>query len=245
MLPHEIEAESFRLIEQELGPHDFAAPELAVVMRVVHATADPEYARNLRFHPDAVASALAALRSGCTILTDVHMVEAGISKRLLANLGGSIRCVIDDPAVAGAALAAGETRATIAMRHFRPLMDGNILAIGNAPTALLEAIRLCREEGARPALIVGVPVGYVKAAESKAALCELDVPYIAALGRKGGAAVAVSSINAMLRLAQTAAHVSESLRRTTRPKRLTVRCAPATPLRLVRQPLRPQRRALC
>jgi precorrin-8X/cobalt-precorrin-8 methylmutase len=209
MHPHEIEAESFRLISQELGSHSFQPPEFAVVLRVIHATADIEYARNLRFHPGAVASGLNALRQGCTVVTDVHMVEAGISKRLLAGMGGKTRCVIDDPAVAQAAAESGETRSVMAMRHCRAEMNGAILAIGNAPTALLEAIRLCQVEGVRPALIVGVPVGYVNAAEAKAALHELDVPHITALGRKGGAAVAVAAVNALLRLAQGTGHVSD------------------------------------
>jgi precorrin-8X/cobalt-precorrin-8 methylmutase len=209
MHPHEIEAESFRLISQELGAHSFQPPEFAVVLRVIHATADIEYARNLRFHPGAVASGLNALRQGCTVVTDVRMVEAGISKRLLAGMGGKTRCVIDDPAVAQAAAESAETRSVMAMRHCRAEMNGAILAIGNAPTALLEAIRLCQAEGVRPALIVGVPVGYVNAAEAKAALLDLDVPHITALGRKGGAAVAVAAVNALLRLAQGTGHVSD------------------------------------
>ena len=208
MRPEEIEAESFRLIRQELGPHTFSPDELAVVMRVIHATADPECAQNLRFHPRAITSGLQALRSGCAILADVRMVEAGISRRYLAAVSCQIQCAIDDPEVARIARRSGETRSTIAMRHLREHMDGNILAIGNAPTALLEVVRLCRDEGVRPALTIGVPVGYVSAAESKAALAELDVPYITLLGRKGGSVVAVAALNALLRLAVDAGQVT-------------------------------------
>lgn len=217
MLPHEIERESFRIIREELGPHNFSDAELAVVVRVIHATGDFDFSRNIRFHPDAIASGLAALRRGAAIVTDVAMVQAGIGAERLARFGGRTVCNIRAPEVHAQAQAEGLTRSIAAIRRNAALIDGGsaaggIVAIGNAPTALLEVLRLTREEGVQPALVVGVPVGFVNAAESKAALTELadenpawDVPYITALGRKGGSPVAAAIINALLRLTETTA----------------------------------------
>lgn len=202
MRPEEIEAESMRLIRLELASYGFSAPEFAIVSRVVHATADPDFARYIRFHPQAIAAGIEALRHGCCIVTDVRMVEAGISKRRLASFGVQTVCGIDSPEVVAMAATTGETRAALAMRHCAKQMQGAIVAIGNAPTALLEVIRLCREGAVHPALIVGVPVGYVQAAEFKSGLLELDFPYITIMGRKGGSAVAVAIVNALLRLAE-------------------------------------------
>jgi precorrin-8X/cobalt-precorrin-8 methylmutase len=167
MLPHEIEQESFRIIRGELGPHGFDEGQLAAVVRVIHATGDFEYRDLLRFHPDAVASGVAALRRGCTVVTDVRMVEAGISANILERFGARTVCDIADPAVREAATAQGLTRSTVAIRRNAPRIGGGIVAVGNAPTALLEVLRLVGEEGLRPALIVGVPVGFVNAAESR------------------------------------------------------------------------------
>jgi precorrin-8X/cobalt-precorrin-8 methylmutase len=196
-----IENESFRIIREEMGPHSFSAAEEAVAVRVIHATADFDFVDTLRFSPGAVAAGVDALRGGCAIVTDVHMIEAGVSARLLGRVGGAIHCAIDAPAVYARAEQESTTRAVAAMRELAPHIDGGIVAIGNAPTALYEVIRLMDEEAIRPALIVGVPVGFVSAVESKDALAGLDVPHITALGRKGGSTVAVAAINAMLRLA--------------------------------------------
>ena len=202
MLPHEIERESFRIIRAEMGDHNFTEAELAVVVRVIHATADFDFQEIMRFHPQAIASGIAAIRRGCTIVTDVRMVEAGISAAILAEFGGQIVCDIRDSGVSEQAKAQGLTRSTVAMRLNAANIDGGIVAIGNAPTALLEVIRLVREEGIRPALIVGVPVGFVNAVESKDELLTLDVPSITAVGRKGGSTVAAAILNALLRLAR-------------------------------------------
>lgn len=202
MRPEAIEAESMRIIRDEIGDRGFDDAELAVVSRVVHATADPEFAGSIRFHPRAIEAGLAALRRGCTIVTDVRMVEAGISRSRLKALGGETLCAIDDAVVAAEAVGLGETRATIAMRRCADQMSGGIVAIGNAPTALLEVIRLWQQGAIKPALVVGVPVGYVKAAESKAALAALDLPFITVLGRKGGSPVAVAIVNALMRLVE-------------------------------------------
>jgi precorrin-8X/cobalt-precorrin-8 methylmutase len=202
MLPHEIELESFRIIRSEMNGHNFSEAEEAVVVRVIHATADFDFQDIIRFHPQAIESALTALRQGCTVVTDVRMVEAGLSKTILSDFGGQTICDIGHPEVAAQAKAAGATRSIMAMRRNAHNIDGGIVAIGNAPTALLEVVRLVREEGVKPALVVGMPVGFVKADESKDELLTLDIPYITAVGRKGGSPVAAATMNALLRLAK-------------------------------------------
>jgi precorrin-8X/cobalt-precorrin-8 methylmutase len=207
MQPHEIERSSFSIIRSEMGEHIFTEEELAVIVRVIHATADFEFRDILCFYPNvgpshAIRAGINALRDGCTVVTDVRMVQVGISERLLTRLGGQVVCDIGHPAVHTLAKERGLTRATVAMRRNKRRVDGGIVAIGNAPTALLEVIRLARDEGVRPALIVGVPVGFVNAVESKAELLELrEVPHIATVGRKGGSSVAVAIVNALLRMA--------------------------------------------
>ncbi|RME78251.1 MAG: precorrin-8X methylmutase [Chloroflexi bacterium] len=202
MLPHEIEQESFRIIRSEMEANGFSEAELAVVVRVIHATADFDFQRILRFHPRAIEAGIEAIRRGATIVTDVRMVQAGISQAILAEFGGQTVCDIAHPEVREQARAQGLTRSIVAMRRNAAHIDGGIVAIGNAPTALLEVVRLVREEGIRPALVVGMPVGFVKAAESKEELLTLDVPYITAVGRKGGSPVAAATVNALLRLAR-------------------------------------------
>jgi precorrin-8X/cobalt-precorrin-8 methylmutase len=201
VLPHEIERESFRIIRAEMGDHKFSEDELMVVVRVIHATADFDFQEAIRFHPRAVRAGVTALRRGCTVVTDVRMVQVGVSSEMLSRLGGRTVCDIRHPQIYEAARALGLTRSAVAMRRNVQNIHGGIVAIGNAPTALLEVIRLVREKNVRPALIVGVPVGFVNAAESKEELIVLDVPYITTLGRKGGSTVAVAIINALLRLA--------------------------------------------
>jgi len=217
MQPHEIEQESFRIIRSELDTQwlgtqgrRLSEAEMAIVVRVIHATADFEFAHLLRFHPQAISQGIAALRRGCTIVTDVHMVEAGITIGLLEHLGGSVICDIRDPDVVEIASAQGLTRACASMRRNAAYIHNSIVAVGNAPTALIEVLRLVKEYHIRPALIVGVPVGFVKAAEAKDALVSLeasgypDIAYITALGRKGGSSVAAAIVNALLRLAVAA-----------------------------------------
>ena len=200
--PERIEAESFRIIEDELGPHEFGPEEFQIARRVIHASADFEFARRLRFHPRAVAAGIEALRRGADVVADVEMVQAGISKVGLARLGGGVvRCFISDADVIAEAKAAGVTRAIMSMRKAVREVQGGIYAIGNAPTALFELIRLIQAGEARPDLVVGVPVGFVSAAESKEALAGLDWPFITALGRKGGTPAAVAAVNALLRMA--------------------------------------------
>jgi precorrin-8X/cobalt-precorrin-8 methylmutase len=205
MRPEEIETESFRIILQELGEHHFSAQELPIVQRVIHATADFEYAQLLTFSPSAISNGVNALRSGCRILTDVQMTAVGISQPYLQRFSSLVRCAVAEPETAALAQQAGITRSAAAIRRLAGDLPNAIVALGNAPTALFEVLRLA-QEGYRPALVVGVPVGFVNAAESKAALSESDLPFITVRGRKGGSTVAAAIINALLRLATLEAH---------------------------------------
>jgi precorrin-8X/cobalt-precorrin-8 methylmutase len=202
MKPAEIEQESFRIILAELGIHTFPAAELAIVQRVIHATADFDYASLLRFSAEAIPNGIRALQTGCQLVSDVQMIATGVNQLRLAKFGCRIRCLVNDPQVAGIAQEQGKTRSEIAMHQFGATLNGAIVAIGNAPTALLELLRLCAAEDIRPALVVGVPVGFVNAVESKQALSQTSLPYITTNGRKGGSTVAVAILNALLRLAE-------------------------------------------
>lgn len=196
--PEAIEAESFRIIEVELGPHGFSPEEFTIVQRVIHATADFEFAHTIRFHSKAIQSGIEAIRSGRKVVADVQMVQAGVNKVGLKKFGGDVLCFMGDEDVATKAKTEGVTRAIVSMRKATEIAPGAIYAIGNAPTALFELIRLA--ELAKPALVIGVPVGFVSAAESKDELARTDFPHITALGRKGGTPVAVSIVNALIRL---------------------------------------------
>ncbi len=197
--PQAIETESFRIIEDELGPHDFSPEMLAIVRRAIHATADFDFAKTVRIYPGAIAAGVAAIRRGAPIIADVQMIQAGINKKGLQPFGCEVFCFIGEEEVAKKALSLGVTRAIVSMRKAASNHPGAIYVIGNAPTALLELIRLA--ETARPALVVGVPVGFVSAVESKDQLATTELPYITALGRKGGTPVAVSMMNALIKLA--------------------------------------------
>jgi len=201
--PDAIEAESFRIIEAEMGPHDFSMLEWPIVQRAIHATADFELGRSLIFHPRAVEAGIAAIRKGTNVVADVQMIQAGISAGYLAEFGGRVFCYMADPGVAQKARAEGTTRAIQCMRKAAREVPGAIYAIGNAPTALLELVRLVEDGEANPALIIGVPVGFVAAAEAKERLCGQGlVAYVTNRGRKGGTPVAVAITNALLRLAR-------------------------------------------
>lgn len=201
-LGRSIEDGSFAIIDGEAGEHTFGPAEWQIVRRVIHATADFEFKTLMRFHPDAVQAGVTALRSGCPILVDVKMISAGLNEERLSSYGCTVQSFISDEDVITTAKANNSTRAIEAMRkaHRLNLLNGAIVAIGNAPTALLEVARLIREEAARPALIIGVPVGFVSAAESKDVTLELPSPFIVAQGRKGGSSIAVAIIHALLLL---------------------------------------------
>lgn len=195
--PQQIERRSFQLIDEEIGEHSFTEEQYPIVQRVIHSSADFELGKSIRFHPAAIEAGIKAIRAGKKIVTDVQMVQVGISKPRLAKYGCEVRGYISDPDVVEEAVRQQLTRAIIAMRKAAREAEGGIFAIGNAPTALLELIRLIKEGEARPGLVVGFPVGFVSAAESKAELMKLDVPYITNIGRKGGSTVAVAAVNAI------------------------------------------------
>ncbi len=200
--PEEIEGESFRIIEEELGPHDFGPKAFKVVQRTIHATGDFSFADNIRIHPRAISRAMEVISQGCDILTDVNMVASGISKNILKNKGGQVHCLVADPGVAATAREQGKTRSEVAMEQGLSNHRIGIIAIGNAPTALLMAMECVEKmEPVNRPLIVGVPVGFVNAAESKAILSEKSYPFITSLGRKGGSPVAAAMVNALLRMA--------------------------------------------
>jgi precorrin-8X/cobalt-precorrin-8 methylmutase len=195
--PHEIEKESFRRIEAQVGSRALPPAAWAVARRMIHTTGDFEYLDNVRFHPQAIAAGLEALGRGRLVVTDTRMLQAGIGTGRLNRLGVEVICLMDDPEVAREAKNRGLTRATVAMERALPRVAGGIVAIGNAPTALLCLMDLLAAGASPPALIVGVPVGFVNAAESKEALSRLNSPFITSLGPKGGSAVAASIINAL------------------------------------------------
>ena len=202
-LPADIERTSISIITRELDELGLTPPPetAAVVKRVIHTTADFDYAKNLRFTPGAVQAAVRALQTGAVIVTDTNMALAGISRPGLAKLGCEAVCYMADPAVAEAAKQAGTTRAVAAVHRAAREHPGAILAVGNAPTALLTIAEEI-EAGLRPALVIGVPVCFVNVVESKEtlfAVCEQHgVPAIVAMGRKGGSNVAAAICNALV-----------------------------------------------
>lgn len=197
--PMTIENRSMELIAPHLAELHLDERETKLYSRLIHASGDVGYAPITRVHPQAIDAAIAALKRGVDIYTDVEMVRTGINKKKLASFGGTVHCLVADLDVAARAKAEGITRSMVAMRTFGKDMDGSIVAIGNAPTALFEVLRLVREEGIRPACIVGIPVGFVGAAESKAELAANDiVPYITVEGSKGGSPIAAAAVNALM-----------------------------------------------
>jgi precorrin-8X/cobalt-precorrin-8 methylmutase len=198
----QIEADSFAIVDAEAGDHGWAPDAWQVVRRVVHATADFDFVRSMEITEGAIAAGVAALRRGAPIVADVAMIAAGLSLPRLEHFGVGVHSHIADPDVIADAKAGETTRAVMAMRKAKPLLDGGIAAVGNAPTALLEIARMVREDGVRPALVVGVPVGFVSAAESKEVASRLPAPTIVCRGRKGGTSVAVAVIHALLALAE-------------------------------------------
>ena len=196
--PDGIEARSMALIQAEMGPHSFTPEQLPVVKRCIHTSADFDYMQNLVFTPGAVAAGVAALREGCTIVTDTQMALAGINKRVLEGFGGRAVCFMADPEVAREAKQRGVTRALVSMERAARLPGPLVLAIGNAPTALARACALVQEGQLAPRLIVGVPVGFVNVVESKELLARTPGEHILARGRKGGSNIAAAICNALL-----------------------------------------------
>ncbi|MEK5408823.1 precorrin-8X methylmutase [Paenibacillus sp. FSL W8-0439] len=195
--PQEIEGKSFAMITEELGEHPFTAEQYPVVQRVIHASADFELGRSMVFHPKAIEAGIAAIRAGQPVVADVQMIQAGLSKDRIRQFGGDVHVYISDPDVMEEAKRLNTTRAIISMRKAIQAGEGGIYAIGNAPTALLELIRLVKEGAAKPGLVIGMPVGFVSAAESKDELRKMDIPFITNIGRKGGSTIVVAALNAI------------------------------------------------
>lgn len=195
--PMEIEKQSMEIIEKGL-PAGIPEENKAVIKRVIHCTADFDYAANLAFSDNAVQKAEAALKEGCDIVTDTQMAFSGINKAAAAELGCAVHCFMGDPDVADEALKRRCTRAAVSMERAAKLKKPIIFAIGNAPTALLRLRELIDEGEIAPRLVIGVPVGFVNVIESKEAIMETDIPYIIAKGRKGGSNVAAAVVNALM-----------------------------------------------
>ena len=201
-----IEHDSFAIIDAEVGPHTYTDGQWPIVRRMIHANADFDFNGLTDFHPDAVEAGVRAMLAGAApVVADVEMICSGLSKPRLAHFGMFTHQFISDPDVIETARLEDTTRAVQAMKKAqrKGLLDGAIVGIGNAPTALIELVRLIREEGVRPALVVGMPVGFVSAAESKDLMAQLtEVPWIVIRGRKGGSTLVVATLHALLSLAE-------------------------------------------
>ena len=198
MKPMDIEKRSFEIISEILGDTKLDPENELVIKRVIHTTADFDYVKNLVFSDHAVKKGIEALKSGCDIVTDTQMAKSGINKTILGRLGGHVYCFMSDADVAAEARARGVTRAVVSMERAAKLEKSCIFAIGNAPTALISLHEQMNAGILNPALIIGVPVGFVNVVESKELILESQVPHIVARGRKGGSNVAAAICNAML-----------------------------------------------
>ena len=194
-----IEGKSMEIIENEIGSHSYSSHEWTIVKRVIHSTADFDFGRDIKivFHKDAIRNGIEALNNACSIVVDVNGVIGGFNKDNLKKFGNKVICNISEPNVISEAKNLNKTRAQISMRMASNDMNGGIIVIGNAPTALLEVIQMIKDNVAVPSLVIGIPVGFVCASESKEELRRLDIPYITNLGRKGGSPCASAIINAL------------------------------------------------
>ena len=200
MKPEEIEELSFKIIDKEAPPHHFFFDQWSIVRRMIHTSADFEYVKSVRFHKHAIVRGLEAIKNGENIITDTNMARVGIRKSDLERFGTEVKCFMTDSEVCRIASKTGTTKAKAAVDAAIPDMENGIYVIGNAPTALLRLIELVKRKKAKPALIIGLPVGFVNAAESKANLIAMDQPYISNIGRKGGSNIAASVVNALAKL---------------------------------------------
>ena len=198
VLPQEIEKRSFEIITEELGDFVLTPGTEPIVKRCIHTSADFDYAKNLVFSDNAVQKAMDAIRDGAWIITDTQMGMAGINKKKLAEYGGEVRCFMSDEETARLAKEQGTTRAAVSMERAAALNRKLIFAVGNAPTALVRLYELMEEGKINPALIIGVPVGFVNVVQSKELIMESKAPYIVAKGRKGGSNIAACICNALL-----------------------------------------------
>ena len=196
--PMEIEKRSMEIITKELGGRTWPEPEFSVIKRCIHTSADFDYADNLCFSEDAVQKGIDALNAGASIVTDTKMAASGISKKRMAECGGEVYCFMSDPDVAETAKEKGCTRAAVCMEKAAELSGPLIIAVGNAPTALIRLYELIQEGKIAPALIIRAPVGFVNVVEAKELIMTAGVPYIVPRGRKGGSNIAAAICNAML-----------------------------------------------
>ena len=197
-----IEDESMQIIENEIGSHSYNEQEWPIVRRVIHSTADFDFARDNKiiFHKDAIKNGLEALKNGSSIVVDVNGIIGLLNKQNPKDFGNNVICNISEPSIMEAAKEAGKTRAQMSMRIAKEDMNGGIVVVGNAPTALLEVMVMIREGITKPALVIGIPVGFVSAVESKEELAKMDIPFITNLGRKGGSPCASAIVNALYKL---------------------------------------------
>ena len=200
VLPAEIERRSFEIIEQELYGRILDLDKAPIIKRVIHTSADFEYVDSLVFSENVVEQALSAIKRGACIVTDTEIGKAGINKKVLAKYGGEVICFMADEEVAQIAKNNGSTRATASIDKASLLDKEVIFAVGNAPTALVRLYELIAEKKIKPALVIGVPVGFVNVVQSKELIIKSEVPYIVARGRKGGSNVAAAICNALLYL---------------------------------------------
>ena len=197
-----IEDESMQIIENEIGSHPYNEQQWPIVRRIIHSTADFDFARDNKiiFHKTAVQSGLDALKNGCGIIVDVNGIVGLMNKQNPKDFGNNVICNISEPSLIEAAKKENKTRAQMSMRVAKEDMNGGIVVIGNAPTALLEVIEMVREGITKPALVIGIPVGFVSAVESKDELAKMDIPFITNQGRKGGSPCASAIVNALYKL---------------------------------------------
>lgn len=199
----EVEQESFRQIEAEMPAHQFSEPEWRVVRRMIHTTADFSIAPDIKFGNDPIAAALQALKEGAPIFSDSNMIRSGLSVAKLQKLNAtytreSIHCYVADPEIAKIAKEQQITRSLAALEKARPVLDGGIVLIGNAPLALAGIIRMVNRGEIRPKLIIGMPVGFVHVVESKEMVMKTDIPYIVLQGRRGGSPLAVTALHGIM-----------------------------------------------
>jgi len=197
-----IEDESMQIIENEIGSHPYNEQQWPIVRRIIHSTADFDFARDNKiiFHKTAVQSGLDALKNGCSIIVDVNGIIGLMNKQNPKDFGNNVICNISEPSLIEAAKKENKTRAQMSMRIAKEDMNGGIVVIGNAPTALLEVMEMVKEGITKPALVIGIPVGFVSAVESKEELAKMDIPFITNQGRKGGSPCASAIVNALYKL---------------------------------------------
>ncbi len=198
MKPQEIETRSFEIIDAEAKAHDFTEPEWNIVRRMIHTSADFDYMDSVRFHKDAIENGIKAIKSGCNIVTDTNMARSGIRMIDINGYGGDVMCLIAENDVKEESKKTGKTRAVISVEKSVELMKGGIYVVGNAPTALIRLSEMINEGSIAPALIIGLPVGFVNTVESKELLINTDFPFITNVGRKGGSNIAASVVNALI-----------------------------------------------